>query len=94
MKHWKPIAYILGILASYYCMSVWGMGMRNPVKYYLYIPVLLCCFLLLKEIQYKLQQNDQETVVSNIVFVLIGTLILAGLTAIAFSSYESSVLSG
>jgi hypothetical protein len=92
MKHWKLIVYILGILASYYCMSIWGMGMRNPVKYYLYTPVLLCSFLLLKEIQYRLQQNDQETVASNIVFVLIGTLILAGLTAVAFSSYESSIL--
>jgi hypothetical protein len=92
MKHWKLIAYTLGILTSYYCMSIWGMGMRNPVKYYLYLPVLLCCFLLLKELQYKLQQNNQETVVSNIVFVLIGTLILAGLTAVAFSSYESSIL--
>jgi len=92
MKHWKLIAYILGIIGSYYCMSVWGMGMRNPVKYYLYIPVLLCCFLLVKELVYKLQQNNQETVVSNIVFVLIGTLILAGLTAVAFSSYESSIL--
>lgn len=92
MKHWKLIAYTVGILASYYCMSIWGMGMRNPVKYYLYIPVMLCCFLLVKELVYKLQQNDQETVVSNIVFVLIGTLILAGLTAVAFSGYESSIL--
>ena len=92
MKHWKLIAYTLGIFASYYCMSIWGMGMRNPVKFYLYMPVLFCCFLLLKELLYKLRQNNQETVVSNIVFVLIGTLILAGLTAVAFSTYESSIL--
>lgn len=92
MKRWKLIFYILGIFLSYCCMSVWGMGMRNPVKYYLYLPVLLCCFLLAREIQIGMRQNDDETITASVVFVLTLTLILAGLTAVAFSSYELFVL--
>jgi hypothetical protein len=92
MKRWKLIAYTSGILIAYYCMSIWGMGMRNPVKYYLYLPVLLCSFLLVKEIQQTLQPNNDDTMISNMVFIATLALILTGCTAFGFSIYESFVI--
>jgi hypothetical protein len=71
-------------------MSIWGMGMDNPVKYYLYVVVIAVSFGLTKELQQRLM-GDSVNFKANIIFLLTGTLILTGLTIALFSQYELSI---
>lgn len=80
--------YLSGILATYYCMSLWGLGIHNPVKYYLYTAVLLFSFLLTSELRHRVSLPVRLSLTDTRLLVLIITLIIAGTSAVLFSEYE------
>jgi hypothetical protein len=91
MRYLHAIMFFLGLAATYYCMSLWGMGISNPVKYYLYGIVIIFSFGLMRELQRRIKMHHRDNFTGNILFLVTGTLILVCFTIALFSQYEMSV---
>lgn len=92
MKQYRNlIIYVNGILGTYYCMSKWGMGMGNPIKYYLYAPVLLFSWLIVKEFVRVKSIPALQEFTRSASFIFTATLILSCLTLVLFIQYEMHV---
>jgi hypothetical protein len=91
-RYYKVIFWGLGIIGAYSCMSTWGMGVGNTIKYYLYVGVVLFSFLLVRELQLILRKADKDDFAGDIFILFTATLILAGFTAVLFSQYELGVI--
>jgi hypothetical protein len=92
MKQYRNlIIFLSGILWTYYCMSRWGLGMGNPVKYYLYAPVLLFSWLTVKECVRIRSNPALQEFTRSAGFVFTATLILSCITVVLFMQYEIHV---
>jgi hypothetical protein len=91
MEYLRSIIFSLGLVATYYCMSLWGMGISNPIKYYLYGIVIIFSFGLIRELQQLIIKSHRDSFSGHFLFLITGTLILAGLTIVLFSQYEMLV---
>jgi hypothetical protein len=89
-RNWQIIIFSFGIIITYYCMSIWGMGTRNPVKYFLYLPVLVFSFLLVRTWR-KRKNTNRANFSASPGFLASATLILATATAGLFLQYEMYV---
>jgi len=84
--------YLSGIFATYYCMSLWGLGIHNPVKYYLYAVVILFSYLFTRELYQHSHFPVRSSVADIRILLVIITLIVAGTSAVLFSEYELRVM--